>query len=164
MLRKDAQGLPQRSEGICTKGIMSLKRPCLACKMSKPLMSEGLGELKWDCPLCSRACLKIAFCKIPSQFASDFMLDLGGVVGYIDEIQHRIRCKVGRKIVGMNFQTRSRAPSSGKIPPVGIFLLQIPLWKPASWSGYPAFSPPALSCTYALLPPSLLLPWAAGTP
>ena len=55
-----------------------------------------------------RACLKIAFCKIPSQFASDFMLDLGGVVGYIDEIQHRIRCKVGRKIVGMNFQTRSR--------------------------------------------------------
>ena len=58
---------------------------------------------------CSRACLKIAFCKIPSQFASDFMLDLGGVVGYIDEIQHRIRCKVGRKIVGMNFQTRSRA-------------------------------------------------------
>ncbi len=55
----------------------------------------------------SRACLKIAFCKIPSQFASDFMLDLGGVVGYIDEIQHRIRCKVGQKIVGMNFQTRS---------------------------------------------------------
>ncbi len=108
MLRKDAQGLPQRSEGICTKGIMSLKRPCLARKMSKPLMSEGLGELKWACPLCSRACLKIAFCKIPSQFASDFMLDLGGVVGYIDEIQHRIRCKVGRKIVGMNFQTRSR--------------------------------------------------------
>ena len=53
MLRKDAQGLPQRSEGICTKGIMSLKRPCLACKMSKPLMSEGLGELKWACPLCS---------------------------------------------------------------------------------------------------------------
>ncbi len=56
----------------------------------------------------ARACLKIAFCKIPSQFASDFMLDLGGVVGYIDEIQHIIRCKVGRKIVGMNFQTRSR--------------------------------------------------------
>ena len=55
----------------------------------------------------ARACLKIAFCKIPSQFASDFMLDLGGVVGYIDEIQHRIRCKLGRKIVGMNFQTRS---------------------------------------------------------
>ncbi len=52
--------------------------------------------------------MKIAFCKIPSQFASDFMLDLGGVVGYIDEIQHIIRCKVGRKIVGMNFQTRSR--------------------------------------------------------
>ena len=56
----------------------------------------------------ARACLKIAFCKIPSQFASDFMLDLGGVVGYIDEMQHIIRCKVGRKIVGMNFQTRSR--------------------------------------------------------
>ena len=36
------------------------------------------------------------------------MLDLGGVVGYIDEMQHIIRCKVGRKIVGMNFQTRSR--------------------------------------------------------
>ena len=35
------------------------------------------------------------------------MLDLGGVVGYIDEIQHIIRCKVKRKIVGMNFQTRS---------------------------------------------------------
>ena len=56
-----------------------------------------------------RACLKIAFCKILSQFASGFMLDLGGVVGYIDEIQHKIRCKLGRKIVGMNFQTRSRA-------------------------------------------------------
>ena len=53
--------------------------------------------------------MKIAFCKIPSQFASGFMLDLGGVVGYIDEIQHRIRCKLGRKIVGMNFQTRSKA-------------------------------------------------------
>ena len=56
-----------------------------------------------------RACLKIAFCKIASQFASDFMLDLGGVVGYIYEIQHITRCKVGRKIVGMNFQTRSKA-------------------------------------------------------
>ena len=52
--------------------------------------------------------MKIAFCKILSQFASGFMLDLGGVVGYIDEIQHKIRCKMGRKIVGMNFQTRSR--------------------------------------------------------
>ena len=56
-----------------------------------------------------RACLKIAFCKILSQFASGFMLDLGGVVGYIDEIQHKIWWKMGRKIVGMNFQTRSRA-------------------------------------------------------
>ena len=37
------------------------------------------------------------------------MLDLGGVVGYIYEIQHITRCKVGRKIVGMNFQTRSKA-------------------------------------------------------
>ena len=55
----------------------------------------------------TRACLKIAFCKMSSQFASDFMLDLGGVVGYIDEMQHIIRCKVERKIVGMNFQTRS---------------------------------------------------------
>ena len=53
--------------------------------------------------------MKIAFCKILSQFASGFMLDLGGVVGYIDEIQHKIRCKMGRKIVGMNFQTRSSA-------------------------------------------------------
>ena len=41
------------------------------------------------------------------------MLDLGGVVGYIDEIQHKIRCKLGRKIVGMNFQTRSSAYSVG---------------------------------------------------
>ena len=55
----------------------------------------------------TRACLKIAFCKMSSQFASGFMLDLGGVVGYIDEIQHKIGCKVGRQIVGMNFQTRS---------------------------------------------------------
>ncbi len=61
---------------------------------------------------CFRAYLKIAFCKIPSQFASDFMLDLGGVVGYIDEIQHIIRCKVGRKTVGMNFQTRSSVARS----------------------------------------------------
>ncbi|WWR18407.1 DUF6783 domain-containing protein [Lachnospiraceae bacterium JLR.KK009] len=53
--------------------------------------------------------MKIAFCKILSQFASGFMLDLGGVVGYIDEIQHKIWWKMGRKIVGMNFQTRSRA-------------------------------------------------------
>ncbi len=51
--------------------------------------------------------MKIAFCKILSQFASGFMLDLGGVVGYIDEIQHKIWWKMGRKIVGMNFQTRS---------------------------------------------------------
>ena len=42
-----------------------------------------------------------------SQFASDFMLDLGGVAGYIDQIQHKIWCEAGRQIVGMNFQTRS---------------------------------------------------------
>ena len=40
--------------------------------------------LKVDKALCSRACLKIAFRKMSSQFTSDFMLDLGGVVGYID--------------------------------------------------------------------------------
>ena len=45
---------------------------------------------------------------MPSQFASDFMLDLGGVVGYIDQIQRKIWCEVGRQIVGMNFQTRSK--------------------------------------------------------
>ena len=52
--------------------------------------------------------MKIAFCKMPSQFASDFMLDLGGVVGYINQIQRKIWGEVGRQIVGMNFQTRSR--------------------------------------------------------
>ena len=71
-------------------------------------MQSGIAQKNAADQLEPRACLKIAFCKIPSQFASDFMLDLGGVVGYIDEIQHIIRCKVGRKIVGMNFQTRSR--------------------------------------------------------
>ena len=58
-------------------------------------------------PKVARACLKIAFCKMSSQFASDFMLDLGGVAGYIDQIQHKIWCEAGRQIVGMNFQTRS---------------------------------------------------------
>lgn len=57
-------------------------------------------------------CLKIAFCKMLSQFASDFTLDLGGVAGYIDEIQHRIRCEMGRNIVGMNSQTRSSLSAS----------------------------------------------------
>ena len=42
-----------------------------------------------------------------SQFASDFTLDLGDVVGYIDQIQRKIWCEVGRQIVGMNFQTHS---------------------------------------------------------
>ena len=55
----------------------------------------------------SRACPQIAFCKMPSQFASDFMLDLGGVVGYIDQIQRKIWCEVGRQIAGMNLGTRS---------------------------------------------------------
>ena len=32
----------------------------------------------------SRACLKIAFRNLPPHFTSDFMLNLGGVVGYID--------------------------------------------------------------------------------
>ena len=54
-----------------------------------------------------RACPQIAFCKMPSQFASDFMLDLGGVVGYIDQIQRKIWCEVGRQIAGMNLGTRS---------------------------------------------------------
>ena len=60
-----------------------------------------------DLPRKPRACPQIAFCKMPSQFASDFMLDLGGVVGYIDQIQRKIWCEVGRQIAGMNFQTRS---------------------------------------------------------
>ena len=51
--------------------------------------------------------LKIAFFKMLSQFASDFTLDLGDVVGYIDQIQRKIWCEVGRQIAGMNFQTRS---------------------------------------------------------
>ena len=51
--------------------------------------------------------MKIAFCKMPSQFALDFMLDLGGVVGYIDQIQRKIWGEVGRHIAGMNFQMRS---------------------------------------------------------
>lgn len=63
----------------------------------------GLGKLKKK----ARACLKIAFFKMLSQFTSGFMLNFGGVVGYIDKIQHESWCEVGRQIVGMNFQTRS---------------------------------------------------------
>ncbi|WWR21905.1 DUF6783 domain-containing protein [Lachnospiraceae bacterium JLR.KK009] len=81
--------------------------PLLLINRHKPLQTQNFSLYS----PCARACLKIAFCKIPSQFASDYMLDLGGVVGYIDEIQHIIRCKVGRKIVGMNFQTRSSTSS-----------------------------------------------------
>ena len=51
--------------------------------------------------------MKIAFCKMLSQFASDFMLDFRGVVGCIDGIQHESWCEVGLQIAGMNFQTRS---------------------------------------------------------
>ena len=67
----DAQGLPQRSEGTRTRGKILL-RNCAKTryvqhtayalthrkwrsKMCMPLMSEGLGELKWACPLCSNA-------------------------------------------------------------------------------------------------------------
>ncbi|WWR20856.1 DUF6783 domain-containing protein [Lachnospiraceae bacterium JLR.KK009] len=70
-------------------------------------IQSGIAQKNAADQLEPRACLKIAFCKILSQFASGFMLDLGGVVGYIDEIQHKIWWKMGRKIVGMNFQTRS---------------------------------------------------------
>ena len=42
------------------------------------------------------------------QFASDFTPNLGGVAGYIDQIQRKIWCEVGRQIAGMNFQTHSR--------------------------------------------------------
>ena len=44
---------------------------------------------------------------MPSQFASDFMLDLGGVVGYINQIQRKIWGEVGLHIAGMNWGTRS---------------------------------------------------------
>ncbi len=54
-----------------------------------------------------RACLKIAFCKMLAQFAPGFMLNFGGAVGYIDEIQHESWCEVGRQIAGMDFQAHS---------------------------------------------------------
>ncbi len=33
---------------------MSLRDRTRRSKVCKPLMSEGFGELKWACPLCSR--------------------------------------------------------------------------------------------------------------
>ncbi len=75
------------------------------CFTKPPLTPESCSHETR--PKRTRACLKIAFCKMPSQFASDFMLDLGGVVGYIDQIQRKIWCEVGRQIAGMNFQTCS---------------------------------------------------------
>jgi len=48
MLRKDAQGLTQRSDGTRTKGIMSLKRPHSAQSAQAP-HDWGLGEQKLGC-------------------------------------------------------------------------------------------------------------------
>ena len=62
-----------------------------------------------SCLVRARVCPQIAFCKMLSQFASDFTLDLGGVVGYINQIQRKIWGKVGLHIAGMNLGTRSSA-------------------------------------------------------
>ena len=48
------------------------------------------------------------------------MLDLGGVVGYIDQIQRKIWGEVGRHIAGMNFQTRSNTTAN--------FMIAMPLF------------------------------------
>ena len=63
-----------------------------------------------------RACLKIAFCKILTQFASSFMLNFGDAVGYIDEIQHESWCEAGQQIAGINFQARPKAGRSRFLP------------------------------------------------
>ena len=36
-----------------TRGKILLRNCARRSKVSKPLMSEGVGELKWACPLCS---------------------------------------------------------------------------------------------------------------
>ena len=75
----------------------------------------------------ARACPQIAFCKMPSQFASDFMLDLGGVVGYIDQIQRKIWGEVGRYIAGINLGTCSRAVIHGDWMEWSITELELPI-------------------------------------
>ncbi len=66
-------------------------------------MQSGIAQKNAADQLEPRACLKIAFCKILSQFASGFMLDLGGVVGYIDEIQHKNLVENGAENCGNEF-------------------------------------------------------------
>ena len=55
----------------------------------------------------TRACLKIAFCKMCVPICGGFVPKTGGVVGYADCFRGKFPAKWGVQIAGMNFQTRS---------------------------------------------------------
>ena len=56
-----------------------------------------------------RACLKNAFCKMCVTICGRFRLNEGGVAGYANWMKAKYTANWGVQIVGMIFQTRSRA-------------------------------------------------------
>ncbi len=58
----------------------------------------------------TRACLKIAFCKMCVTVCGEFAPKSGGVAGYADWFWSKFPAKWGVQIAGMNFQTRSKRP------------------------------------------------------
>ena len=71
-----------------------------------PLMQGWCADF-WDRR--ARACLKIAFRQLCVPLCGRFGPDEGGVAGYVDRIGTKYTAKWGGQMVGMNFQTRSRA-------------------------------------------------------
>ena len=57
--------------------------------------------------ICTRACLKKAFCKMCVTICGRFCPDEGAVAGYGNRIRAKYTAKWGVQIVGMIFQTRS---------------------------------------------------------
>ena len=67
------------------------------------------GEGRKDGRGKARACLKIAFRQMCVTICGRFDPIEGGVVGYVDRMRAKYTAKWGVHLVGMNFQTRSRA-------------------------------------------------------
>ena len=63
----------------------------------------------------SRACLNIAFCQMYDPLSGRFVLNEGGVAGYVDRILCKYHAKWGVQMAGMNVQTRSRYNSPSGI-------------------------------------------------
>ena len=65
-------------------------------------------------PICSRACLKKAFCKMCVTICGKFVPDEGVVAGYDNRIRDKSPAKWGVQIAGMIFQTRSSVKKKGR--------------------------------------------------